>query len=174
MASERKQKYIYCPNCKNTLEKKLIDQQNVLFCNNCKFTFWKNPKPVTSIIIEKDKKILMLQRSSEPFMNYWVLPGGFMGYEETAEQSIIREAKEETGLDIIIKGISGVYRINNDPRGIHIDIIYHGIPEGEVKLSKEDKNWHYFVPSHLPDKIAYCHREAIMDWYKKGGQYKKI
>ena len=67
-----------------------------------------------------------------------------------------------------------VYRIDNDPRGIHIDIIYYGIPEGEVKLSKEDKNWQYFFPNQLPENIAYCHREAITDWYKQGGQYEKI
>src|SRR3989338_9209911 len=95
--------YKYCPNCKTELQRKIIDNETRLFCLSCSFIFWNNPKPVTSIIIEKDKKVLMLQRSNKPFKNYWVLPGGFTGYEETAEQSIIREAKEETGLNVKIK-----------------------------------------------------------------------
>lgn len=108
--------YKYCPNCKTELQKKIVNNETGLFCSSCSFVFWNNPKPVTSVIIEKDNKVLMLQRYNEPFKNYWVLPGGFMGYEETAEQSIIREAKEETGLNVKIKGIVGVYRIYNDPR----------------------------------------------------------
>ncbi|MBI2074517.1 MAG: NUDIX hydrolase [Candidatus Levybacteria bacterium] len=163
--------YTFCPYCANKLILKTIDDEEVKACTNCDFIFWNNPKPVTSIILKKDNKILMLQKASDPFKEYWVLPGGFIKHEETAELAIKREAKEEIGSDVIVEGLIGVYRIDNDPRGIHIDIIYHGKLNGEIKLGKEDKSWHYFFINELPEHIAYKHREAINDWQRKGNQY---
>lgn len=163
--------YTYCPHCKNNLSYKIIDNEQVKACLKCNFIFWNNPKPVVSILTYKNKKVLMLQRSREPLKDYWVLPGGFIRYDETAGEAIKREVKEETGLEIVIAGIVGIYRIDNDPRGIHVDIIFHGKTSGNLKLGNEDKKWRYFSPKNLPNNIAYKHREAINDWYKKGGQY---
>lgn len=162
--------YQYCPYCGHTLVLATIDSENVKECK-CGFIFWNKPKPAVSVILHKDGKVLMLQRAHEPFKNFWVLPGGFIGYEETPEKAIKREAKEETGLDIVINGTVGAYRIDNDPRGVHIDIIFYGALNGEVRISKDSKSWRYFPPVQLPDKIAYKHRKAIADWHAKGSQY---
>ena len=108
--------------------------------------------------------VLMLQRANKPFENYWVLPGGFIGYSETTQEAALREAKEETGMNIGIERLIGAYRIDNDPRGVHIDIIYSGVSNNEVTLSKEHVSWKYFSPQKLPKLIAYKHREAIHDW----------
>lgn len=159
--------YRFCPTCQYALEKKDIDDQIALSCPNCGFIFWNNPKPVASFLLVKDKRVLMLQRAHEPFKDYWCLPGGFMRYEETPEETAKREVREETRLGIKIDGLIGVYRIDNDPRGIHIDIIYHGKAHGEITLSKEDRKYNYFSPNELPELIAYKHREAVLDWLKK-------
>lgn len=159
--------YTYCPTCRTELKKKDVDNQNVLSCSSCGFVFWNNPKPVVSFLLVKDGKILMLQRANEPLKDYWCLPGGFMRYEETPEEAVKREVKEETGLNIHIEGLVGVYRIDNDPRGIHIDIIYYGKGTGEILLSREDKKYAYYGQGALHDLIAYKHREAIDDWFKK-------
>lgn len=117
------------------------------------------------VVIHQNEKVLMLKRSNEPFKDFWVLPGGFMGINETPQEAIQKEVREETGLVPKIQGIVGVYRIDNDPRGIHIDIVFHGIGSGTINLSREDRNWNYFSPKELPKEIAYKHREAIIDWY---------
>lgn len=163
--------YKFCPHCGNNLILAVIESEAVKKCNKCGFIFWNKPKPVVSIILHKDGKALMLQRAHEPFKAFWVLPGGFIGYEETPEEAIKREAKEETGLEITINGIVGAYRIDNDPRGVHIDIIFYGTLNGEIEINKDSKSWQYFSPEQLPDKIAYKHREAIADWHAKGSQY---
>ncbi len=165
--NEPEKVYKYCPTCKSDLATKNFNGEKALVCSSCGFTFWNNPKPVVSFIYYKDAKILMLQRTNEPFKDYWCLPGGFMRYEETPQESIKREVKEETGLDIEIEGLVGVYRIDNDPRGVHIDIIYHGKANGDIALSEEDKKYNYFDSDDLPEFVAYKHREAILDWLKK-------
>jgi ADP-ribose pyrophosphatase YjhB (NUDIX family) len=159
-------KYNYCPACKNDLILAELDKQKVKKCINCNFIFWNNLKPVTSILLYKDNKILMIQRQREPLINYWVFPGGFLKSAEIAEDAVKRESKEEIGLEVKIEGTIGTYLIDNDPRGMHLDVIFFGTADGEIKLSEEDKKWQYFSPNNLPDKIAYKHREAILDWHK--------
>lgn len=159
--------YIFCPQCSVKLSQKLIDKQKVKCCGNCGFIFWNNPKPVVSILLYRNNKVLMLQRAKDPFKDYWVLPGGFINHDETPEDAIKRETKEETDLDINVDGIVGVYKINDDPRGVHIDIIFEGKARGTPELSKEDTRLEYFSPDQLPQLIAYKHREAIHDSFSK-------
>lgn len=110
----------------------------------------------------------MLQRANKPLKNYWCLPGGYINYDETPKEAIMRELKEETEIECKIGSLIGVYRIDNDPRGVNIDIIYETEVEGEVNLSNEHRKSDFSYVDCLPRKIAYKHREAIRDWIKKG------
>lgn len=160
--------YRYCPNCSNALQRKLIDGRNQLFCNTCGFIFWNNPRPATSIILEKDGNVLFVKRSHEPLKDYWVLPGGVIEYDEDPSVAIRREVKEETGLDVSVGRVFTAYLIDNDPRGNSIDIVYEGsIIGGEFQLHEHSQH-RFFSPNDLPDLIAYKHREVIMNWYKRG------
>ncbi len=158
--------YKFCPTCKTELVRKQIDNKQLLSCSNCGFIFWNNPKPVVSIILEQNGKILMLQRSQEPLKEYWCLPGGYVDYAETPEEATKREAMEEVGVNVLIEGLVGVYRIDNDPRGVNIDIIYSGTFSGDFNLSDEHHNYQFFDPDNLPENIAYKHRQAIADYEK--------
>lgn len=159
--------YKFCPNCKTKLERKLIDGRDRFFCPKCDFIFWNNPKPVVSILLHNNDKILMLQRANEPLKDYWCLPGGYINYDETPEEAVKREVSEEIGTDIFIDSLIGVYRIDNDPRGINIDVIYEGKLKGSVSLSTEHKKYKFVQLDALPQNIAYKHREAINDWLEE-------
>ncbi len=158
--------YKFCPSCKTKLVRKSIDGRPRLTCQKCGFVFWNNPKPVVSVLLEKEGRILMLKRAHEPFKRYWVLPGGFMEYDETPEEAIKREAKEEAGIDIIVDKLIGVYQIDDDPRGIHVDIIFSGKWSGVISLDEDLGEYKSFKTNKLPKKIAYKHREAIRDSLK--------
>jgi len=163
--------YKFCPHCGKDLHSETINKEKTKKCESCGFIFWNKSKPVVSVILHNDGKVLMIQRATEPFKNYWVLPGGFTSYLEDAETAIRREAFEEVGVEIKLQKIIGTYLIDNDPRGIHLDIIFAGTTKDEITLHNEDLQWKYFSPEELPDKIAYKHREAITDWFKKGSKY---
>ncbi len=158
--------YKYCPNCRAELVTRHVDDRDRLACPKCEFVFWNNPKPVVSLLITKgENDVLMVRRAKEPLLGYWCLPGGFLEYEETPESGIKREVKEELGLNVEVGRIIGVYRIDNDPRGIHLDMIFIGKIQGEPQANEELMEWRYFNQNELPSQIAYKHREAISDYY---------
>src|SRR5207244_4376997 len=102
---QRERAYKYCPSCMNPLRRTLIDQQMLRACANCGFVFWNPPHPVTSVIIEDHKKVLLMKRALSPLKGYWCLPGGYIRYSETPEVAAVREVKEETGLDVDVNGL---------------------------------------------------------------------
>ena len=158
--------YRFCPNCKTELERKVIDGIDRLACSSCDFILWSNPKPTTTIlIVDGESKILMTQRTREPFKGWWCLPGGFIEYEESPEEAVKREGKEEVGLDVQNPKLVGVYQIDNDPRGMHIDIIYSAKLNGTVNANQEISEHKLFGKDKLPEKIAFKHREAINDYF---------
>ncbi len=163
----REKEYNFCPTCSNKLKRKMINRRNLLSCPKCKFIFWNNPKPVVSVILEKEGKVLLIKRDKKPLKGYWCLPGGYIEYSEMPEDALTREVKEETNLDIKIVKLVGAYQIDNDPRGMNLDIIYFGLITGdELELNKESSEYNYFSIDKLPELIAYKHREAIQDWKK--------
>jgi 8-oxo-dGTP diphosphatase len=87
----------------------------------------KNPVPAVDFIISKDEnsKILLVRRKNDPFKGMLSIPGGFMNQGETAEDAMIREAKEETSLVVEPIAILGVYSDpQRDPRMHTISVTF--------------------------------------------------
>ncbi len=87
----------------------------------------KNPLLTVDTVITQNNSVVLIMRKNPPFKGSWALPGGFVEYGETVEMAAIRETKEETGLDIELNGIVGVYSDpRRDPRGHIISICFLG------------------------------------------------
>lgn len=96
--------YNFCPKCGAALEK-----QATPYCSHCDVTYYRNAKPCASVLPIKDGKVLLAKRGSDPFKGAYDIIGGFMEADELPEDAAIREAKEETGLDIKITSLLGMY-----------------------------------------------------------------
>jgi len=86
-----------------------------------------NQRPVVAVdvLIRKDDGYVFIKRKNEPYRGCWAIPGGLVEYGETVEQAAEREAKEETGLDVKLIRLVGVYSDpTRDPRGHCISIAY--------------------------------------------------
>jgi len=119
---------------------------------------------VDGIIIE-NQKVLLIKRATEPFIDYWALPGGFVELNETTERAVEREIEEETGLTAKTKKVVGVYsKPGRDPRGHTITIAYLlETIKGTAKATEEAREVKYFDLDNLPENIAFDHREIIED-----------
>ena len=91
---------------------------------------YKIPSLTVDIFIyNENHEFILIQRKNPPFEGSWALPGGFVDYGETTEDAAIREAKEETSIDIESVELFGVYsEPDRDPRRHTVSIVYlaHG------------------------------------------------
>ncbi len=118
-------------------------------------------------VIVNEGKILLVRRGTEPFKGLWALPGGRLEDDETLEQCCIREAKEESGIDVEIVRLVGVYSDpNRDPRKI-IAISYLCKPAGgkEIPQEGEIQEVKWFPINQLPP-LASDHGKMIKDALK--------
>ena len=126
-------------------------------------------KTSTAIIPFPEDKILLVKRDTVPFKGYWALPGGRMDPGETVEQTIVRECKEETGLDVKIVRVVGEYV----EKGIKDDVDYEYCPTcflvnmvgGEIKRQEtEIKEIRLFNVKALPSPLAFVHDKMVADY----------
>jgi 8-oxo-dGTP diphosphatase len=91
---------------------------------------WRSPRlTVDSLTLDEEGRLLLIRRGRPPFEGRWALPGGFVDYGETVEAACIRETREETGLDVRIDSLCGVYsRPDRDPRGHTVSIVFRCRP----------------------------------------------
>ncbi|HWP91393.1 MAG TPA: NUDIX hydrolase [Thermodesulfobacteriota bacterium] len=118
------------------------------------------------VIITDDKKIILVKRVFDPYQDQWALPGGIVEYGETVEEAAIREAKEETGLDIKIEKLVGVYSApDRDPRGHFVSVCFLCKPVGgEIKTSEETKEVKAFSKEEIKGiKLAFDHGKILRD-----------
>ncbi|KAA0004284.1 MAG: NUDIX hydrolase [Thermoplasmata archaeon] len=127
------------------------------------FFFMKRPSITVDGVIIKNGKILLIKRRNEPFKGRWALPGGFVEYGETVEKAVLREVKEETGMDAKIKKLVGVYSDPaRDPRGHTISIVFLLEGEGDAIAGDDAIEAKFFDLNELPP-LAFDHEKIIKD-----------
>ena len=126
-------------------------------------------RTATAIIPYPQNKILLIKRSTPPFAGYWALPGGRSEPDEGVEATVLREVKEETGLDVIIMRKVGEYH----EKGVQAEIEYDYYPAcflvkavgGELqKQQTEIAEIRLFPVDKLPPVLAFEHAQMVKDY----------
>lgn len=162
----------YCPLCRGELSKK---NYKLFICRKCGFHFYINPKPSNAAILKNGKgKILLVKRKYPPKKNSWGLPGGFVEINETVEDSLRRELKEELG--IFVKKIK--YFSSFTDRYFYQGINYYvlvnffvgGIKNQRPIPDDDISEFAFFSSSEIPfEKIAFkSFRQVIKDYFQTG------
>ena len=136
-----------CPTCKSEIE------------------IYKNPIPTVDIIIQIESKgIVLIKRKNPPYG--WALPGGFVDYGESLEEAAVREAKEETDLDVkLIEQFHTYSDPKRDPRHHSISTVYIARAKGIPHAEDDAIEIGIFDESNLPDAIAFDHRSILKDYF---------
>ena len=138
------------------------------------------PKPVTPLFAadilitlsdRPDRPFVLIERANPPFG--WAVPGGFVDVGETVEQAAIREAKEETRLDVKLTALLGIYSDpKRDSRNHTVTAVYLAEAEGTPQAADDAKNCGVFTFDNLPDELAFDHAQVVADFqnYLASGQ----
>jgi ADP-ribose pyrophosphatase YjhB (NUDIX family) len=141
-------RFITCPRCQSEIET------------------YRNPIPTVDIIIEMESRgIILIKRKNPPFG--WAIPGGFVDYGESLEQAAVREAKEETNLEVeFVRQFHTYSDPNRDPRHHTISTVYVAKGKGNSQAKDDAVAVGVFTESNLPDEIAFDHRLILRDYFK--------
>jgi ADP-ribose pyrophosphatase YjhB (NUDIX family) len=124
----------------------------------------RNPISTVDIIIECNGGIILIKRKNPP--EGWALPGGFVDYGESLETAAVREAKEETGLDVkLIRQFHSYSDPKRDPRHHTITTVFIAKAKGKAVAGDDAKEIGIFHKKNLPDQIAFDHRDIIHDYF---------
>jgi 8-oxo-dGTP diphosphatase len=108
--------------------------------------------------------ILLIERANPPFG--WAMPGGYVDYGESLEAAAIREAKEETSLDIeLIRQMHTYSDPHRDPRQHNISTVFIARATGTAHAASDAKNTGIFNANTLPADLAFDHRAILMDYF---------
>ncbi len=137
--------FIICPHCgRNTGE-------------------YKAPKPTVDIIIEIAGGIILIERRNPPLG--WALPGGFVDYGESLEQAAVREAREETDLDVTLTGQLGTYSDPRRDRRFHTISTVFTARAGGIPHGRDDaRQALVYYPNNLPS-LAFDHQAVLQDYF---------
>jgi len=144
---------IPCPHCGKPVER------------------YRNPLPTVDIIIETGEGgIILIKRKNPPYG--WAIPGGFVDYGESLEAAAVREAKEETSLDVDLMGPLGAYSApDRDPRHHTISFVFvaraKGEPKAEPKAADDAIDLGIFQRHTLPQDIAFDHGRILKDYFRR-------
>lgn len=135
-------------------------------CPACHFIFFQSPKLAAGCLVEQDGQVLLVRRKINPKRGDWCLPAGYVEYDEGPVAAAIRETREETGLQVRVVGLEGVYHVRTDPRGWGVFITYLARVEGGQLCQGDDASEvAFFAPTQLPSNIAFSTtRRALYHW----------
>ena len=138
---------LLCPYCGRAVEKYL------------------NPFPTVDIIIEVENGIVLIKRKNPPYG--WALPGGFVDYGESLEAAAIREAREETSLQVELISQFGAYSDpDRDPRKHTITVVFIAKAAGEPRAADDAAGAGVFSLHSLPNDLAFDHGRILKDYFE--------
>ncbi|MFA5828365.1 MAG: NUDIX hydrolase [Candidatus Shapirobacteria bacterium] len=157
--------FIYCPFCGNKLEIKFDGEKERKYCLTDNWTYYPFVANAVGAVIRNGDKVLLVKRNKEPYKNTWMFPAGFVDYGEHPEDSLAREVKEETGLDVISSSLMGIFQVDDDPRSPgHFDFFYEvkvGL-KNEIKTDKDENNdINWFDLINLPEIGWHTHQKVV-------------
>lgn len=162
----------------NEIPELAFDHNQFLMDYFKKLKRFNNPLPTTDVIIEYNGGIVMIERKNPPFG--LAIPGGFAEYGLSYEQNAVKEAKEETGLEVTLKnpGHPFVYSAaDRDPRGHMTSCTYVAVGSGKLVAGDDAKGAHIFSPPELLKEIenghvVFDHPKILMDYLRREGHVK--
>jgi ADP-ribose pyrophosphatase YjhB (NUDIX family) len=132
---------------------------------------YRNPIPTVDIIIEIERDdggqgIVLIRRKNPP--EGWALPGGFVDYGESLEEAAVREAKEETSLNVHIRYQMHTYSDpSRDPRQHTISTVFVAEARGVPCARDDAQDIGIFKEEEIDFPLAFDHKEIIRDYFRK-------
>ncbi len=161
----------FCPLCGTPIQMQAQFGRERPVCPACNWIYFADPKVAVAVLVEKNGRVLLVQRANQPFKGLWTLPAGFVDAGEDPAVAAARECFEETGLVVQITGLLELRFGREHPRGSDFILIYRGqaIPDehgdgagGEVQAGDDASAVGWFERGNLP-ALAFLSTQDLLE-----------
>lgn len=154
----------YCAACGHELATRMEGGRLRPACPQCGHIVYSNPAPVGVVVATHDDKLLLVHRRNPPLASFWAPAAGYIEVDESLEEGCVREAKEETGLDVAIGKLMGVYSQAN--MGVFLIAYSARVTGGEVTPAMDEVHAvRYFRRDELPYQAAPVDGRPLDLWF---------
>lgn len=153
----------FCPQCGHEMAIREQGGRSRHTCLHCDYVHYHNPVPGVGVIVEMDNGVVLVKRRFEPRVGWWCLPAGFLEADESVKDGAVRECKEETGLDVVVDDLFGVYSFPEGMQRSGLVIFYtaHAVG-GELRAGDDAEDVRVFPLDGLPENVAFrTHRQVL-------------
>ena len=158
--------YKFCPLCGGGLANRLIrvGEPLRLVCSACGFVFYIDPKLAVIALVPHQGGLVMVRRSIEPGYGLWVVPGGFVDVGEKVEEAVVRETREEAGLNVRVVRLLNVHSYHHS-RTVVLSFITEYV-SGDLAPGDEEMEAQVFTQTEIPwETIAFSStRDAVKEY----------
>ncbi len=152
----------FCHRCGHELSEKQIENRVRPHCVSCGFVVYLDPKIAAVVLVADGAGLLLVQRGIEPAMGRWSFPSGYVDRGEAIEDAAVREVKEETGLDVELIGLIGLYSRSGSP--VALAVFSARVVGGKLEAGSEAQDAAWFSVDELPP-LPFPHDDQILkDW----------
>jgi len=153
----------FCPLCGGDLKRRPVEGRERPVCAGCRFILYQNPAPAAAALVLQGDQVLLTRRDIAPFKGSWTIPAGYEESDEAPVDTAIREAREETGLEVRPLGLYEVFHTRDDPRKAAILIVYLCEPAGGRLQAGDDASDARFFPiKDLPEDIGFENNRKVL------------
>jgi ADP-ribose pyrophosphatase YjhB (NUDIX family) len=153
----------FCSYCGEELIEKSFQERNHRYCQTCDRIHYENPFPaVAALVLNQDEQLLLVKRAVEPAKGKWCLPGGFIEIDESIEEAVLRELKEETGIEGEIERLVDFFSQRSPLSGALLIFGYSvTILGGELQAGDDAQEVSFFDLDDLPPIAFLSHQRLI-------------
>ena len=160
----------YCLQCGTQLQLKEIENRSREFCPVCGWINYEHLKISAGCRVQREGRLLLVQRRNPPFVGTWHLPSGYVEGDEPPIHAAMRETREECGLIVAAGRLAGAYFYNDDDRGNGVVLFYDAAEKGgSLRNSDETLDARFFSPAELEtvSLAGMSAEQSIQDWLKE-------
>ena len=163
----------HCPLCGAPLVPAEVQGRVRPRCSACPFVLYRNPASAAAgAVLDARGRVLLVRRGIEPFRGDWAFPAGYQEVDESPEQAVVREVREEAGVLVRVERLLELVFVPDDPRKpANVAIFLCSHLSGEARAGDDADEAAWFDLEQLPERIGFDNNRRILARLREPDKY---
>lgn len=166
----------HCPLCAASLRASSVEGRERLSCSACSFVLFENPAcAAAAVVLDDRRRVLLIRRAIEPFRGQWALPAGYQEIDEPPEVAVVREVREEAGIEVRVVELFDLLFVPEDLRkpanlAVYLCAPAPGADVERLRAGEDATDAAWFDLDALPADLGFENGPRILERLRGGAR----